>query len=276
MTAFTVNGGATTNWDTLAGGSTNATLDSYAISAGTTLLIDTDSYWCAGHSAAFGSLDTVTFSGVGGRLKVDGTSVRVIAYTAGSGTVPAIGATITQGGVTAAFLGVWASWQVEPTASGAAMPATGFIKIKNKSGGDFASGALTGITATAAGADVVGWIEVRGAETAAITVPRIGAVEVVGDWFELGTTNGARGQVLACPTTATVAGVFPGVWIETAAASGVYERFAGCGSMANLAGNPTDVRGKIVWQTTSGIRIGSDGTNNVGVPAAVGLQGAHT
>lgn len=272
MTAFTVNAGGTVEWDSLSGGSVNATLDSYAISNRTTLRISADSYQCANHSAAFGSLDTVTFSGTGGKLQIDGTQVRVIPYNTGTGNVPAIGTTISQGGVSGALLGVWSGWQVEPTASGAAMPASGFIKIKSKAGGSFAAGALTGIGASATGADVVGWIEVRGADTATITVPRIGAFEVIGDWFELGTTNGTRGQVLACPTTATVAGVFPGVWIETAAGSGVYERFAGAGSIVALSTIPTDERGKIVWQTTSGIRIGSDGTNNVGFLPPTGCR----
>ncbi len=271
MTAFAVNSGGTTEWDSLSGGSANATLDSYAISAGSTLRIACDSYQCANHSAAFGSLDTVTFTGTGGKLLIDGSQVRVVAYTGGTGTVPAIGASITQGGVSGALLGVWSGWLVEPTAAGAAMPATGFIKFKSVAGA-FAAGALTGIGATAAGADVTGWIEVRGADTATITVPRIGAFEVIGGWFELGTTNGTGGQTLACPTAATVAGVFPGVWIETAAGSGVYERFSGVGSMANLSTNPTDERGKVVWQTTSGIRIGSDGTNNVGFLPPTGCR----
>lgn len=272
MTAFTINGGATTNWDTLTGGSVNATLDTYTISNNTTLLIDTDGHVCANHSTAFGSLDTVAFSGIGGTLKIDGTNVRVIAYTGGTGNVPAIGTTISQGGVSATLLGVWSGWQVENTASGAAMPATGFIKVKNKTGGNFAAGALTGISATASGADVVGWIEVRGADTATITVPRVGKFQVTGDWFELGTTNGTRGQILSCPCTGTVAGTFPGVWIETAAGSGVYERFTGVGSMVALATAPTDERGKMVWQTTSGIRIGSDGTNNVGFLPPTGCK----
>lgn len=272
MTAFTVNGGGVTNWDSLSGGSVNATLDSYAISVGTTLRIDTDSYQCANHSTAFGSLDTVTFSGVGGKLQIDPTAVRVIPYNTGTGNVPAIGTTISQGGISGTLLGVWSGWQVEPTAAGAAMPATGFIKIKNKTGGDYAAGALTGIGASATAADVQGWIEVRGADTATITVPRIGAFEIVGAWFELGTTNGARNQVLPCPTTGTVAGVFPGVWIETAAGSGIYERFAGAGSIVAASTIPTDERGKIIWQTTGGIRIGFDGTNNVGFLPPTGCK----
>ena len=272
MTAFTCNSGGVQNWDSKTGGSVNATLDSYTISNGTTLLIDTDTYQCANHSTAFGSVDTVTFSGTGGKLKVDGTNVRVIPYNTGTGNVPAIGTTISQGGVSATLLGVWSGWQAEPTAAAAAMPSSGYIKVKGKTGGDFAAGALTGIGASATGADVVGWIEVRGANTATVTVPRLGAFEVTGDWFELGTTNGTRGQVIPCPTTATVAGVFPGVWIETASGSGVYERFSGAGSIVALSTIPTDERGKIVWQTTSGIRIGSDGTNNVGFLPPTGCK----
>ena len=272
MTAFTINSGSVTRFDALASASSNATLDTYAISAGSTLLIDVDSYQCSNRTAANGSLDTVSFSGIGGVLKIDGTSVRIIPYNAGSGTVPAIGTTISQGGVSAILLGVWANWQSEPVATGAATPATGFIKVRAKTGGDFASGALTGITATATGSDIVGWIECRGADTAAITVPRIGKVEIVGDWFDLGTTSGARGQILQCPTTATIAGVFPGIWIETASGSGIYERWAGVGSMVNLASNPTDERGKVFWQTTAGIRIGSDGTNNVGFLPPAGCK----
>lgn len=107
MTAFTVNGGGTTEWDSLSGGSTNATLDSYAISNSTTLHIACDSYQCGNHTAAFGSLDTVTFSGIGGRVLIDGTAVRVIPFSTGASTVPAVGTAISQGGVSGALLGVW-------------------------------------------------------------------------------------------------------------------------------------------------------------------------
>ncbi len=273
MTAFTVNSGGVQEWDSFTGGSVNATLDSYAISNKSTLRIAVDTYQCTNHSAAFGSLDTVTFTGTGGEVLVDGTAVRVIPYNTGSGNVPAIGTTISQGGVSGPLLGVWASWLVEPTASGTAMPASGFIKIKSVTGGSFAAGALTGIGASATGPDVTGWIEVRGADTASITVPRTGKFRVTGSWYEIGTTNGTRGQILACPTTATVAGVFPAVWVETSAGSGVYEIYHGVGSMANLATNPTDsMRGKFFWQTTTGIRFGSDGTNNVGFLPPTGCK----
>lgn len=272
MTAFTASNGAINYWDNYTGGSTVATLDTYTISNGSTLTIRTDSNACLNHSVAFGSLDTVTFTGTGGTLKFDPTYVRVVAYTAGSGNSPAFGATISQGGVSGVFLGAWSNWQSECIVPGAAIGATGFIKIGGVTGGSFAAGVLTGITATCSGPDVQGWIEIRGADTATITVPRIGKVESVEAWFELGTTNGTRGQILPCPTTATYAGAWPGVWIETAAGSGVYDRYAGVGSQVALSTTRTTSEMKIIWQTTGGIRIGNDGTNGVGYLPPTGCK----
>lgn len=272
MAAFTPNTGGTVNWDTLSGGSVNATLDTYTISNGTTLLIDTDTYQCANHSAAFGSVDTVSFTRTGGRLLIDGRNVRVIPYNTGTGNVPAVGTTISQGGVSATLLGVWANWQSEPTAAAAAMPATGFIKVKSKTGGNFAAGAITGIGASATGADTVGWIEVRGADTATITVPRIGTFEVIGDWYEIGTTNGSRGQIIPCPTTATNTATFPGVQIETSPGSGVYEWYPGAGTISGSGIRTAGIESKVVWSTTTGIRIGNDGTNALGFLPASGCK----
>lgn len=222
MTAFTASNAGDNFFDAYTGGSVNATLDTYAISADSRLIVRTDTYCCPNHTVAFGSLDTVTFTGVGGTLRFDPTYVRVIAYTGGSGNSPAYGTTITApNGTTGVFLGAWTTWQTEPIVAGVAIGATGYIKLGGVSvPGNFDAGALTGITATCSGPDVQGWIEIRGPDTATITVPRIGAIESVEAWFELGTTNGARGQIIPCPTTATVANVWPGVWIETAAGSG--------------------------------------------------------
>jgi hypothetical protein len=182
MTAFVANTAADYYFDGYSGGSVNATLDTYTISERARLIIRSDSYACPNHSAAFGSLDTVSFSGVGGTLRIDPTNVRVIAYTGGSGNAPAYGTTITaNNGTTGVFLGAWTNWLSEPITPGSAIGATGFIKLGSVSSvGNFNAGALTGITATCSGADVQGWIEVRGADTATITVPRVGNVETVG------------------------------------------------------------------------------------------------
>lgn len=273
MTAFTISSGADEYWDAKSGGSVNATLDSYAISNRSRLVIRTDSNACLNHSVAFGSLDTVTFTGTGGTLHFDPTYVRVIAYTGGSGNSPAFGATISQGGVSGVFLGAWTSWQVDCIVPGAAISATGFIKIGGVTGGSFAAGALTGITATCSGPDVQGWIEVRGADTGTITVPRIGAVTSVEAWFELGTTSGVRGQVINCPTvSASYNAVWPGIWIETSPGSGVYEQYRCMASTVVIATQRTDSTQKVFWQNTSGIKLASDGTNNVGYLPPAGCK----
>lgn len=263
MTAYVINSGALTYFDAQTAPSLVAALDTYTISNQSTLVVRTDTYACANHSVAGGSLDTVSFSGTGGELRFDPTYVRVVAYTGGSGASPAFGATISQGGVSGVFLGAWTTWQVENIVPGAAIGATGFIKIGGVTGGNFAAGALTGITATCSGPDVQGWIEVRGDTTATITVPRIGKVTSTEAWFELGTTTGVRGQIIPCPTTATAVNIFPGVWIETAAGSGVYEPYGSVGTVVALATHRTDASMKVITQTTGGIRLGNDGTNGV-------------
>jgi hypothetical protein len=274
VTAFTCNSGTTEYWDAKSGGSVNATLDSYAISANTTLVIRSDSNACANHSVAFGSVDTVTWSGTGGTLKFDATNVRVIAYTGGSGNSPAFGTTITaNNGTTGVFLGAWTTWVSEGIVPGSAIGAAGFIKLGQVSSpGSFNAGALTGITATCSGADVQGWIEIRGADAGTITMSNIAKVEAVEAWFEIGTTNATRGQVIPCPTCATNAGVFGGVWIETSAGSGTYEQYPAVGSTVAVAATATDSRAKQVWQTTGGIRIGNDGTNGVGYLPVTGCK----
>lgn len=95
-----------------------------------------------------------------------------MAYTGGSGTVPAIGTMVSQGGTSGYLLGVWASLTSLATVVGQAMPATGYLKFREVTG-SFAAGALTGITATASGPDVTGWMEVV-CDQAATIIAKIG------------------------------------------------------------------------------------------------------
>lgn len=261
MAAYSHNTGGVVFYDSLTGGSAVAALDTHTISNQTIFTIRTDTYACSNHSTAVGSLDTVTFTGTGGELRFDPTYVRHVSYTGGSGVSPAFGSTISQGGVSGVFLGAWTTWQSEPIVPGSAIGVSGFIKIGGTTGGEWTAGALTGVSATCLGASSQSFIEIRGADTATITVPRVGKVESVEAWFEIGTTTGVRGQVIPCPTTATLASTFPGVWIETAAGSGVYEPYASVGAVVALATHRTDDSMKVITQTTSGIRIGNDGTN---------------
>lgn len=265
MATFTIT--TDQNWDTLSG---KAGGDTYNVNGGL-LRIDTDTRYCANSSPTTGTIGVITISStLGGTVLMDGTKVRLIPYNTGTGNVPAAGTTITQGGVSSTLLCVMSAVNVVPTTSGSAMPATGFIKVKDKTGGSYAAGALSGIGASATGADVVGWIEVAADEVAAnaFTIPRLGKWQITGDWYDAGTTNGSRGQTFQLPNGTAGAGLrTPGVWIETASGSGTYEFWPAL-STANgfaTANHGTDDRSKVVQDATGGlIRIGSDGTNNIG------------
>lgn len=258
--------------------------EAHAIGSGAVLTIRTDTRIHANAPAsATGSLGNPTFTDIGGELFIDATAVREVSYTGGSGNSPAIGTTISQGGVSGYYLGAWASIGAAPTASGSALPASGILKFREITGGSFAAGALTGITATCSGADRPSWIEVVFDAGANIVVGRIGKIKSRGQWYEIGTTNGSQAQQLLVPTTSSaITNVFaPGVWVETATA-GVYEFFPGLASSANgwsriNLGYPDDnvyhdARGKFVKTFGSGVVQFGESVNLSVTYASVGAQ----
>ena len=265
---------ATITTDTyLDGGTARTAGETWAVN-GCTLTIRTDTRWHANAPASMtGSLGTITLStSLGGSVVIDATNVRWMPYDSGSGNVPAIGTTVSQGGVSGYLLGVWADIQSAPTSVGAAMPASGFLKFREVTGGSFSAGALTGIGASATSADVLGWIEVVMDASANFATNILGDGFVTnGGWFEIGTTNGSRGQTFNTPINGGGANSFVyGVQIETAPGSGVYEWYptahatlgAATWTTANIA---ADARAKFVEALASGVvRIGSNGTNDIG------------
>jgi len=226
-----------------------------------------------------GSLGSITLSStLGGGFDIDGTKVRWMPFDTGSGTVPAIGTTITQGAVSGYLLGVWADYVSAPTAVGAAMPASGFIKFREVTGGTFAAGALSGISANATSADVVGWIEVVMDQSATLTTTAIGtSCTWQGAWFELGTTSGSAQQLVQLPTNGGGAATpVTGLSIETSPGSGVFEWYP-AQAVANgftSANMNTDLRNKVVCHLTTGgaVRIGGDGTTAIGFTPAAGCK----
>lgn len=244
---------------------------------GGSLTVRSDTRWHANSPASMtGSLGAVTISStLGGSYVIDGRNVRWLAYDTGTGNVPAVGTTITgdTSGANGYLLGVWASLTAAPTAVGAAMPATGFLKLREADAA-YQAETLTGIGASATGADVVGWIEVVHDQAIAITVPRLGDFTVRGDWFDLGTTSGAANQLVQIPTNGSATAYVPGVWIANVASPTTdddydfYPSLYAAGmSTTNLG---TDARSKFVCMETNGnIRIGHNGTTSVGyVPAS--------
>lgn len=253
------------------------------------LTIRTDTRWHAQAPASMtGSMSTTTVSAtLGGGVLIDGRNVRWLPYDSGTSTVPAIGQSIVQGGVSGYLLGVWDTLTSAPTAVGAAMPADGFIKLREVTGGAYTSGALTNIGASATGADVTGWIEVVQDQATVITVSRKGSGHVVrGDWFYLDDTTGSIGQVLQVPTNGGGADTYcPGVWIETGSGSGIYEYWPELASastngwLINHLGAPeggTDIRQKFVKGLGSGqMQLGETVTQSA-TYAAVTQAGTYT
>ena len=191
--------------------------DVYNIS-GPTLVIDSHSRYGVNQATNY-PIGAITLSStLGGKVEINSTKVRLIQYTGGSGNVPALDTDIYQGGATGKLLGVYSALNVAPTDAGAGMPATGFILIRQWNSSPYASGALSGITATSSGADRPGWLEIVGVDAGAITVYRLNEFKALGDNFDfLGvTTDGTRTTQYQIPTNGSSIWV-PGVEVSLSA-----------------------------------------------------------
>lgn len=274
MATYTITG--TVNIDSL---TAKAGSDTYNINGGT-LLVDQDSrFGIQANTSA--TLGVVTVSAtLGGTFTADARFVRLIPFNTGTGNVPAYGTTISKGGASAILSGVYADLSSAPVTPGSAMPTSGFIKVRQWNSVAYSAGALTGISASATGADRAGWIEVVGNEqsTAAgvMTFNGLGnptTPHFRGEWFDIGTTPGtpARTDTYQIPSNGNTV-FLPGVWVEKSAGSNDYEFYYTTTSPATLANVATDRRrGRYCWITSAGVlRFGHDGTNNTGgfVPPA--------
>lgn len=235
---------------------------------GGTITFRTDTRTSAAVNNTLGG-NSIISATLGGGIVFDGRNVRWLPITGGSGTTT-VGATITQGAVSGIFLGYWADYTSRGSTT---VGATGWIKLREVTGGSFAAGALSGISATASGPDVTGWLEIVADQVANFNIPRLGKFTVRGDWFYLDNTTGSAGQIIQVPTNGGGAGTeAPGIWIETGVGTGVYDFFPSLETTSGFTTTNlgTDARSKFVHNVTGGqIRIGSDGTNSIGfVPPA--------
>lgn len=243
---------------------------------GGSVTIDADVRWNQ-QAAVFGS---VTLSStLGGSFLIDGTQVWEVPFSASSGSVPtqaALGSNGVTGGTSGAtgeLTRVWATGSLDPATAGAAMPATGFIKLRSKTG-TFQSGETItlpgGATVTASSAGKRSWIHAVGAAGSLINVSRLSTFSASGDWYELGTTNGLDNQTLQYP----VADGCPAIWIETAVGSGVYEIWLNGGPGTASLWSTADSRGKffVCAPATGVITLAQRGGVNNGLRPAAGLR----
>lgn len=262
MATFTIT--SDTNIDALVG---KAGDDTYNVNGGK-LTIDQDSLY--GKNGGYILGNTIGSISLGGDITIDGRYIRLIPYNTGSGNVPAYNTTISQGSSSGILIGVYSALNAAPTTPGSAMPASGYIKIKQWNSVAYTAGALTGISANATAADVAGWIEVIGAETRTITINGLNNLTtpvISGEWYYIGTTPGtpARTDTYQIPTNGNTC-FCPGVFVETSAGSGVYKIWHSTSDTATVDKVPTDGRGqRVCWVSSGGVlRFGHDGTNFTG------------
>ena len=263
MAAFTIS--TAQNIDQLTGKMGG---DTYSVSGGT-LTIDQDSRVGLNQSTS-ASLGSITISAsLGGTVNINGTSIWMIPYTGGSGNVPAWNTLITNGSGSGKLIAVHASLTSASTATGAAMPATGFIRVKQKTG-TYIAGALTGLTATASDAGRIGWIEIVGDEASTINANRLGVYNSNGAWYEVGVTNGTSNQTMQIPNNGLLRFV-GGVFIEKTVGSNDFEFYPNNGT--NTTTGTDSTRGKVVWIDANGlVRIGNSGAATNGFTPVAGLK----
>lgn len=158
-----------------------------------------------------------------------------------------------------------------PTATGAATPASGFIKIKQWNSVAYSDNtAITfsagTVTCNVNGTDVVGTISLCNDEAGTITGRRLGTLRFRGAWYDLGTTDGVNTTTYQIPTHGEAL-YLPGVQVETGTSTGVYEWYPNMGSQTALVANigTEAARGKVCWISSAGVlRFQHDGTNSTG------------
>jgi hypothetical protein len=206
---------------------------------------------------------------LGGVVNIDGTAIWMIPFTAGTGNVPAFNTVISNGSGSGKLIGVHATLASASTASGAVMPATGFLRVKQKTG-TYIAGALTGIGATAGDAGRIGWIEIVGDEASTINANRLGVYNSNGAWYEVGTTSGVSNQTMQIPNNG-LQRYCGGVYIEKTVGSNDFEFYPNNGTNTTTGTEAT--RGKLVWIDATGlVRIGNSGAATNGFTPIAGLK----
>lgn len=267
MATFTVT--TTVNMDSLSG---KAGDDTYNVNGGT-LTIDRDTRYGNNPSNSHGTISGSAT--LGGTIKFRSDKIRLIYFTGGSGTVPAHDTTITQGSASGHLIGVHTALNAAPSTPGAAMPASGYIRVTQWNSVAFAAGALTGITATAAADPVfgtydrAGWLIDVGRDSKNTNVSRLNNPNddpFKGEWFLMGYTDGNRSTTYQIPSNGD-AMYIAGVQVETSPGSGVFEWWPTTSSpmtVANLRTSGPVSKQCHITPAAAQIRFGHDGTNSTG------------
>lgn len=231
--------------------------DTYNINGGT-LTIDCDSRYAPSASATTGPIGNLTVSAsLGGRFQVTTATTVLVPFSGSTGILPTYGSTITQGTATGVLLCVMSDRTGGTVlAGGISMPANGWLKLRRTSTDQFTVGALTaaGAVFSAVQPEEQGWIVLVGVQDRAHNHPRLGTMQFQGHWFQAGQTSGIRGQTLQLPHfTDDAVTAYPGVEVETAPGSGVYQFWPNAGMRFTSTTCSTDSRSSFVYISETGV-----------------------
>ena len=242
---------------------------------GGTFILNSDVRW-GRNSSVLGNV--IISQTEGGQFIVDGTTVWEIPFSGSSGVIPTIGDigtnTISSATALGELLRVWDNTSKTPMTAGAALPASGWIKLRTKTG-DFQAGQTVtlsnGATITITTPGKRSWIHFVGGSSNSISTSPMGNFQTNGDWYELGETSGVSNQQIQYP----VEDICPAIQIETAPGSGVYEWWLNAGARWNTATKyiSQDERGKFFGCTNTGvITLALTGANACGYLPTAGCR----
>lgn len=246
--------------------------DTITVRNNATLTINSDSI-SSQQDAIIGSI-TIN-AAEGGKVVIDGTTVWELPFDNPTGNVPLLSnyGTINVTGATSLatgeYLGIWSYSTLPPLSANlpamsaslyrittpTAIPASGFIKLRTKTGNflynetvNLYNGATVQVNHISGGKR--GWLNIVGTEGGTITVPRTGSFTAIGDWYELGYTDGTSGQVFQF----FAADEPPAISIEISAGAGNYEWWPNAGNRwrSPIQTIPTDIRGKFFGMVDCG------------------------
>jgi len=249
---------------------------------GPTLTVNSDVRW--GQNAAVMGPITVSPT-LGGKVLFDGRDIWEINFDASTGNVPTLavlgsnGVTGGSSGATGELLRVWAAGELVPRAAGGAMPTSGYIKLRTKTGTFEDNEVITlpggaTVTVNSATGGKRSWLQIVGARTTTVNIPRLGKLEVFGDWYYLNDTDGTDNQSIPLPFIEYL----PAIQIETAPGSNVYEWWLNAGDRWQTGHTeavsfiPDDARGKYFGQILRRTDAATTtGTANVDVADTTGM-----
>lgn len=179
--------------------------ENITINDGAKLTIDSDP-----QETAMGQLGDLQINS--GEIHIDGRYVREIAYSSGTGSLPAITTAVTWGSGGSAGSGKIIRYD-------SGTNATGILTLTRQSGAD-PNGTITGGGWSATvDSSKVGYLKLLVETQVWDTLNADSILRVTGDWYELGVGDGTDNQSFTLPHAGTQAAV----WVETGNGTGVFE-----------------------------------------------------